>query len=525
MKYLLLLIPITVFGATNLWDFSQETNTPFMPFEVRKLIYEEMIDDDYKGTAKQNGDFLKFLQNLYEIDNLDNNLDNNLGSQNAVGGKTYYLSGSGITATQSTINLTKFEIAGGTSKLQTADFGDLGCGTIEPGHSSKQEFISFTGVTQNSDGTAQLTGVSRGLSPVSPYTASTTLQTSHSGGSKFVISNSPPCFYQGYANRTASTTITHRWIYDIYPEMSGTTNATTSRQFTTKGYVDGLSNQGAATSTETNGGIVELATRTEVSSTTASSADKPLVVQAQHATSTPGANITASGGSGETYLVMSEDDGKINQSWLDLTEAWTFSGTNTFNLDNSTTTISSATTTFDGTNPIVGIGTTTPTLKQNGDLSIAGDVYIASGLGVGQATTSDGNLRVTNYLQVDNTASTTNLIISNSCDACSLSDRYISSTNISVSTGNTNYAEPTGAEDAIIVYDIGASDNNYRNTGSVTLTKVGATVINVGGLLTGGSGTDYAHYEFTWTGTNINVAEQDDGGTNADIDGKIYWYK
>ena len=118
-----------------------------------------------------------------------------LGVVNAVGGKVYKLAGSGVSASQTTVDLTSFNIAGGTQPLRMADFGDLGCATLEPGHTTRQEFISFNGVTQNSDGTAQLTGVTRGLEPIPNYTSSSTLQDAHSGGSSLIISNSPPFFY------------------------------------------------------------------------------------------------------------------------------------------------------------------------------------------------------------------------------------------------------------------------------------------------------------------------------------------
>ncbi|MEK7578671.1 MAG: hypothetical protein AAB456_03075, partial [Patescibacteria group bacterium] len=244
----------------------------------------------------------------------------NFGAQ-AVGGELYYLSGSGVSATQTTVDLTKFGYSqpdGTYFKFGMEHFGSLGCGTLEPGVNKKQEFVSFTGVTQNANGTTQLTGATRGLERFPDYNASSTLRTSHAGGTKFVISNSPPCFYESYANRTASTTITTRWNFFTLPES--TRSATTSNQLVTKGYVDNTNNTGAATSTESNGGIVELATRTEQASTTGALADA-LVLQSRNATSTPGANITATGGAGETYVVVAEDDGRISQSWLDLSES------------------------------------------------------------------------------------------------------------------------------------------------------------------------------------------------------------
>jgi len=264
-----------------------------------------------------------------------------LGKQLAVAGETYFLGGSGINSSQTTVDLTKFGYTKPNGTYQTftmTNFGDLGCGTLQPGNSSgKQEFVSFTGITQNSNGTAQLTGASRGLERFDPYAASTTLRTSHAGGTKFVVANSPPCFYENYMTlKNDEAVVGLKTFNTILPTSSIT--ATATDQFTIKGYVDDVANQGAATSTETNGGIVELATRTEVASSTASTSDKPLVVQAQHASSTP---MTFTG-SGNTYVIVSEDDGKMSQSWLDLTENYTWTGDQIFT--NSTTTNATTTT-------------------------------------------------------------------------------------------------------------------------------------------------------------------------------------
>ena len=335
----------TAFGATNLWEYSIETNTPFLSLKERKVIYETQIApyEEYTGTIWQNNVFLSYLY--------DKNPINFGGAQLAVGGETYYLAGSGVSASQTTLDLTKFGYTQPNSVYQTfamANFGDLGCGTIQPGTSKKQEFVSFTGITQNSDGTAQLTGLSRGLERFSPYAASTTLQTAHAGGSTFVISNSPPCFYESYANRTASTTITSRWIFDIYPEFKNTTNATTSNQFATKGYVDAITLQGAATSTESVGGIVELATEVEVASSTATTSVKPLVIQAQNASSSPIVGCDDTSVAGSLCVPVAQKDGKLKQAWLNLNEGFVFNSASStirnLSSDNATTTNATSTT-------------------------------------------------------------------------------------------------------------------------------------------------------------------------------------
>jgi len=185
-----------------------------------------------------------------------------LGAQNAVGGERYYLSGSGISSSATSITVTKFGYTqpnGTYAKFTMTNFGDLGCATIQPGNvSGKQEFVSFTGITQNGDGSALLSGVTRGLERYEPFTASTTLQTTHSGGSELVISNSPPCFYQNYTAATQNESVTGLWQFVQVPYTYD--SATSTYQFATRAYANSLAVQGAATSTYTASGIGLLAT-------------------------------------------------------------------------------------------------------------------------------------------------------------------------------------------------------------------------------------------------------------------------
>ncbi len=102
----------------------------------------------------------------------------------AVAGNIYRLSGSGVTKSASSVGIREFKQPVSGVKLQIGDFGTIGFATLEPGSQTKKEFISFTGVTQNGDGSATLTGVVRGLGFVDPYTASSTLELAHSGGSR-----------------------------------------------------------------------------------------------------------------------------------------------------------------------------------------------------------------------------------------------------------------------------------------------------------------------------------------------------
>lgn len=245
-----------------------------------------------------------------------------------VGSNVLFLS-SGITSTQTTITLTKFQVPNTTQPIQMTDFGDVGYITLEPGR-TKREFISFTGITQNAGGTATLTGVLRGLAPIAPYTASTTHQQSHSGGVQVIVSN-PPQLYNDAVFKANDETITG--LFDFTGQIpTATLNATTSLQLINKATLDATVLQGAATSTETNGGIVELATQIEQASTTDDgTGNKPLGLYAKYSTSTPDGTSQAG-----LFTVISKNNGKLHQLWLDLTESFTWTGAHIFNTNEVT---------------------------------------------------------------------------------------------------------------------------------------------------------------------------------------------
>lgn len=256
------------------------------------------------------------------------------GATLSVGGIPYYLYGSGVAASDSTITLTSFKQPVNQYPLLMADFGTIGYLTLEPGNTSRQEFVSFTGVTQNADGTATLTGVTRGLAPVSPYTASTTIQKAHSGGTTAVVSN-PPQFYERFANKQNTQYITGSWGFQGTAPTS--TICATANELCNKTYIDALTNQGAATSTESLGGISQLATNLQQASSTNLGANIPLVLQAKNATSSPGyAGL---------WTVITNNAGKIAQSFLDFAQITVWTALHTFSngfLSTASSTVSSS---------------------------------------------------------------------------------------------------------------------------------------------------------------------------------------
>lgn len=119
-----------------------------------------------------------------------------------------FLFGGGITSTASTIRLTALVTPDGTAITTAQLVGGIGSVfyiTIEPA-TSKKETVSCTAVTQNGDNTATLTGCTRGLQFTYPYTASSALAISHSGGSSVVLSNSPQLYQDiiAYVNSSFS---------------------------------------------------------------------------------------------------------------------------------------------------------------------------------------------------------------------------------------------------------------------------------------------------------------------------------
>lgn len=148
------------------------------------------------------------------------------------GGSIYRLQNS-ITNTQTTINLTSFKEPVSDIKYTMTVLGStIGYGTIEPKNAQRSEFVSFTGITQNTDGTATLTGVIRGLprsnTVATNCTASSTLAITHGGQSDFILSNSP-CEQSEYALKNYDDTITGMWT--VPTPLSGSNPAT-------KDYVD-----------------------------------------------------------------------------------------------------------------------------------------------------------------------------------------------------------------------------------------------------------------------------------------------
>lgn len=99
----------------------------------------------------------------------------------------FVLAGSGTSIGDTSIILQSM-VGIDAANIVTADLGTKAYGTLEPGNGTQEEAISFTGVTQNANGTATLTGVKTCLFK-SPYTETSGLAKTHAGASTFILSN------------------------------------------------------------------------------------------------------------------------------------------------------------------------------------------------------------------------------------------------------------------------------------------------------------------------------------------------
>lgn len=183
-------------------------------------------------------------------------------------GQSYTL-GTSISSTATSILLTSFKVPVTGTDITMASMGTTTAfGTIAPG-TSQAELISFTGVTQNADGTATLTGVTRGLDKEYPYTEVSGFKQPHAGQSIFILSDAPQVFNQ-YPAKVNDETITGKFTFP----QSGTASAAVAgavyavpaadNKFATKKYVDDTASFGAPLATTTTAGLVEIATATQL---------------------------------------------------------------------------------------------------------------------------------------------------------------------------------------------------------------------------------------------------------------------
>jgi hypothetical protein len=310
--------------------------------------------------------------------------EQSLGTTNFVSGGRYKLAAGGIGLTDVTIILQSFTDPASSRELAMDDFGDIGYATIEPG-TTKKEFVSFTGITQDAGSTkATLTGVTRGLQFTTPYTASSSIVETHSGGSTLIISN-PPQLYNRLATKDNAEWITGIWTFnkDYLPRASSTPTYTTGDElkFVTYGQLASTSFSGTVDSSYTQKGLIQLATNAQVSAGTATGSSAAFLVP-------PNACFNATS-SATTTVPVTNTSGKLSSGFIDQTATYTWSGTSTF---------SAATTTISGRTSLA----TTTIIK---DLTILGTTTLAN-------ATPTGSYEATSKAYVDSVSSGSQILTS-----------------------------------------------------------------------------------------------------------------
>lgn len=231
-----------------------------------------------------------------------------------VGGTTYYLSGAGINSTATSIQLTALKTADGRN-ITMSSFGTVGYGTLEPGTNAKLENIEFTGIVQNGNGTATLTGVSRGVDFVYPYAATPTLGRAHSGGATFIITNTASYYYNEFTMNNNNNLFT--W-------------PTASTSPAGKGYVDFVAFNGAAVinATTVSKGVVQLATGAQAAASTASgSSGASLALTSSISTSTRNAATSAN------QVMVTDANGRMDNAFQNPYASTTIAATSSAKLN------------------------------------------------------------------------------------------------------------------------------------------------------------------------------------------------
>lgn len=164
--------------------------------------------------------------------------------------QAFLLYGSGVIIGNTTIVISSFaDINGNAIPMQ----GTVMTGTVEPNGGVNEEQIIFTGVTQNANGTATLTGVSS-VAFASPYTLTSGFAKNHAGATTFVLSDTA-YLYSQYASLVNDQTFSGSNSFSL---AVGGQIPTSAGQLATKGYVDGVAIAGGAKASTTVFGITEL---------------------------------------------------------------------------------------------------------------------------------------------------------------------------------------------------------------------------------------------------------------------------
>lgn len=249
------------------------------------------------------------------------------GSFSPTGGGTYRLQSS-VGTSNTTITLSSLKEPVSNIKYTMSYLGsDIEYGTLDP-QTSKPEFISFTGITQNSDGTAQLTGVTRGLTRTpagTACTASTTLAQSHAAQSIFILSDPPCLFYEYLPARTPATSTailtfssTTMPRYDADPGSAAFTAAPTT-VLVNMAQLTRTAIAGASNATPILNGLIQVANYKQAASTTATGSTGAYLALTSSISTSTCQFATSS-------VLTVQANGKLHQNCIDFNQIFIYRG-------------------------------------------------------------------------------------------------------------------------------------------------------------------------------------------------------
>ena len=189
--------------------------------------------------------------------------------------QSFTLAGAGSSIGDATFTLSSMKDIDG-NLLTMSMFGTIGFGTIEPGFGSQEESITFTGITQNSNGSATLTGVNSVMF-YTPFTLVGNLTKSHPGASTFVLSNTSYFYYRQFGIVDNNSAITGFWTVPDPLSAQG---------IASRNYVDGKAFAGVGGATETATGTVQISTTAQAVAGVTNGSLGRLVLPSSLATST-----------------------------------------------------------------------------------------------------------------------------------------------------------------------------------------------------------------------------------------------
>ncbi len=175
--------------------------------------------------------------------------------------QAFQIAGAGQVIGDTSMTLDSFKTIDGVNLAMT-DFGSIGYGTVQPNAGTSEEQVSFTGVTQNGNGTATLTGIKSVLF-LSPYTETSGFAKDHAGGVTFVISNTSG-FYNQILSKNDDETILGKYTFPAgssanRPVLAADdADATDNTQLITHGELVRTAIAGAVAASTTQVGYVKL---------------------------------------------------------------------------------------------------------------------------------------------------------------------------------------------------------------------------------------------------------------------------